>query len=103
VFPLGGGNDAQRLHYFNLPWELTTTANYPAPLTICFQVPSVTDPTAFSRLRVLHNLNGTLVDQTILSGPNAPNFASGTVCAQTDGFLEPIGDCETRWFDQFRR
>jgi len=84
VFPLGGGNDAQRLHYFNFPWEITTTANYPAPLTICFQGPSGTDPTVFPSSRALRNLNGTLVDQTIFSGPNAPNFATHTVCGQTN-------------------
>jgi len=67
----------------NFAWEITTTANYISPLTICFQVPLVTDPTVFSSLRVLHNLNGTLVDQTILSGPNAPNFTTHTICAQT--------------------
>jgi len=70
-------------------WEITTTANYTAPLTICFQVPSVTDPIVFSSLRVLHNLNGTLVDQTILSGPNAPNFTTHAICAQTNS-LSPF-------------
>jgi len=73
----------------NFAWEITTTANYFSPLTICFQVPSVTDPTAFSNLRVLHNLNGTLTDQTILSGTNAPNFANHTICAQTNS-LSPF-------------
>jgi hypothetical protein len=50
---------------------------------VCFTLPTITDPTTFSNLRVLHNEGGTLVDETILSGPNAPNFATRTICAQT--------------------
>jgi hypothetical protein len=52
-------------------------------LTVCFTLPTITDPTAFSNLRILHNEGGTLIDRTIMSGPNAPNFATHTICAQT--------------------
>jgi YVTN family beta-propeller protein len=64
-------------------FDITSTASYSAPLTICFTLPTITDPTTFANTRVLHNEGGTLVDRTILSGPNAPNFATRMICAQT--------------------
>jgi alpha-tubulin suppressor-like RCC1 family protein len=73
----------------NLAYEINTTATFSGPITICFQLTSVNDATVFSTLRVLHNVNGTLIDQTILSGPNAPNFATRTICAITSS-LSPF-------------
>jgi hypothetical protein len=58
--------------------NITTTATVQAPITICFNVPSVTDPVAFEQLRILHNENGTLVDRT-----TSLDFALKQVCATT--------------------
>ncbi len=63
-------------------FDLATTATYTGPITVCFKLPSITDPTTFSNLRVLHKVAGKLVDETILEGPNAPNFAGNTICAK---------------------
>src|SRR5581483_6882308 len=38
-----------------LAFDISTTASFVGPVTVCFQVPSVTDPVAFSKLRILHS------------------------------------------------
>jgi Tol biopolymer transport system component len=64
-------------------YEITTTAQYTAPITVCIQVPSVSDPAIFNSLRILHGEGGTLVDRTILPPDSpAPDFASRTICAR---------------------
>jgi len=60
----------------NFIFEITTTAQYSGLITICFSVPSVTDPAVFANLRVLHRENGTLVDRT-----TSLDFATKTICA----------------------
>lgn len=71
-------------------FEITTTAIYTAPITVCLQVPSVTSAMTFASLRILHNENGTLVDRTILSPDTpAPNFAAKTICARVNS-LSPF-------------
>lgn len=57
-------------------FDITTTAQYSGLITICFSVPSVTDPAVFANLRVLHNENGTLVDRT-----SSHDFATRMICA----------------------
>jgi hypothetical protein len=63
-------------------FDVTTTAGFNGPVTTCFVVPSI-DPVVFPFIRILHNENGTLIDRTILSGPNAPNLSTRTICAST--------------------
>ena len=41
----------------NLAFEISTSALFSAPVTVCFQVPSITDATEFSNLRVLHSVS----------------------------------------------
>lgn len=71
-------------------YEITTTANYTAPIIVCLQVPSTTSLATFNALRILHFVNGTPTDATILA-PNtpAPNFASKTICANVNS-LSPF-------------
>ncbi|MEP7337417.1 MAG: Ig-like domain repeat protein, partial [Acidobacteriota bacterium] len=60
-----------------LAFEIQTTASYTAPVTICFNLPSVNDAVTFESLRVLHGENGVLVGRTFSN-----NFASRTICAR---------------------
>lgn len=74
----------------NLAYDVSTTASYSPPVTVCFSVPTITDSATFERLRVLHREGGALVDRTILSpDAPAPNFAGRTICARTDS-LSPF-------------
>ena len=71
-------------------YEITTTATFTAPITVCLQVPAVTNPMTFAALRILHNEGGTLIDRTILPPDSpAPNFATKTICARVSS-LSPF-------------
>lgn len=71
-------------------YEVGTTATYSGLITVCLHVPHVTDPIAFDRLRILHYVNGTPTDATILSPDTpAPNFATKTICARVNS-LSPF-------------
>src|SRR5439155_1645054 len=62
------------------------TASFVGPVTVCFQVPSVTDPVAFSNLRVLHSVpkldvvtvNFWSKNASVLLGNGLGSFASAT-------------------------
>ena len=68
-----------------LALEITTTAAFTGPATVCFNNLGI-DPGMFSTLRVLHNAGTGFVDETILSGPNAPNPITQTICASVTSF-----------------
>ena len=71
-------------------YDITTTATYSAPVTVCFTVSSIDNEEEFSRVRILHLEDGELVDRTILAPDSpAPDFASRTVCASVDS-LSPF-------------
>lgn len=71
-------------------YEITTTANYTAPIVVCLQVPGVTNPTTFAGLRIMHYEGGTLADKTILPPDSpAPDFATKTICARVNS-LSPF-------------
>lgn len=71
-------------------YEITTTASYTAPITVCLQVPGVTNAATFAGLRIMHNEGGSLVDRTILPpDAPAPNFATKTICARVNS-LSPF-------------
>ena len=82
-------------------YEITTTAQYTPPVTVCINLPSVNDPAVFASLRILHGENGMLVDRTILPPDSpAPDFNSKTICARVSSLspfvvaqlLPPAGD-----------
>ncbi len=82
-------------------YEITTTAQYTPPVTVCIQVPAVSDPAVFAALRILHGEGGMLVDRTILPpDAPAPDFNSKTLCARVTSLspfvvaqkLTPTGD-----------
>jgi hypothetical protein len=70
--------------FAGLNFDITTTATFTAPITVCFSVPAITDPTTFSNLSLLHSENGVLVDRTI-----SRDFDSTTICGQVDS-LSPF-------------
>jgi len=64
-------------------YDITTTAAFTPPVTVCHIVTSINDATTFSRVRILHGENGQLVDRTILAPDSpAPDFATRRVCAR---------------------
>ncbi|MDQ3115254.1 MAG: hypothetical protein M3Q86_01360 [Verrucomicrobiota bacterium] len=67
-------------------YDITTTATFTAPITVCFTVNAITDEADFARVRILHGENGVLVDRTDRS---SLDFASRSVCAQVDS-LSPF-------------
>lgn len=71
-------------------YEITTTANHTAPIVVCLQVSSTISMAAFNTLRILHYVNGTPTDNTILSPDTpAPDFATKTICARVNS-LSPF-------------
>jgi len=71
-------------------FDISTTANYTAPVVVCIQVPSVSDPMVFAALRIMHYEGGTLVDRTILPPDSpAPDFITRTICSRVNS-LSPF-------------
>src|SRR6185436_20093607 len=64
-------------------YDISTTATYTAPVTVCLTAAAINDPTLFAGLRILHGEGGQLVDRTILA-PDSPShdFPSRRVCAR---------------------
>lgn len=59
-------------------FQLSTTAIYSPPITVCIAVSGVNDPTVFNALTLFHNENGQLVNRTI-----SRDFSTRVICAQT--------------------
>jgi hypothetical protein len=59
-------------------YDITTTATYTNPVSVCMQVPNVSDPVQFSRLRMLHKEGGVWVDLS----SSAVNFTTKQVCGK---------------------
>jgi hypothetical protein len=72
---------------FNPPlpaFDLSTTASFDSPINVCFYLPSITDPSFFAGLKILHREGAALVDRT-----TGQNFASKLVCASVNS-LSPF-------------
>jgi uncharacterized repeat protein (TIGR01451 family)/CSLREA domain-containing protein len=75
-------------------FEVTTTASYTQPATVCFYLPAFTDPTFFNGLKVLHREAGgnmtygdsddVMVDVTRANNPR--DFANKLVCSEVNSF-----------------
>jgi len=61
----------------NLVFDVSTTATFSGPVSVCFAMPSVADAATFATLRVLHRELDMMVDKTSRS-----DFATHTVCAE---------------------
>ena len=79
-------------------YDITTTASYTPPVTVCLRPSSINDQATFSRVRILHGEGGQLIDRTILPPDTpAPDFATRTVCARVNSLspfalaLAPVG------------
>lgn len=71
-------------------YDVDTTATYSGPITVCIQVPSVTDLFTFNSLRILHYVDGVPTDSTILAPDTpSPNFSTKTICARVNS-LSPF-------------
>jgi Tol biopolymer transport system component len=71
-------------------YDITTTASFTSPITLCFTVNSINNAAMFARVRILHGEGGQLVDRTILPPDSpAPDFATRTVCARVNS-LSPF-------------
>lgn len=68
----------------SLPYEVTSTAVFTGPITLCFSAAHINDPAAFEALHVLHGENGVFVDRTI-----SRDYPTRTICATTSS-LSPF-------------
>ena len=59
-------------------YNITTTAAFTPPVSVCFVLSSINEETVFAQVRLLHGENGQLVDRTILPS----DFSTRTVCAR---------------------
>jgi len=62
-------------------FDVSTSASFNPPATVCFYLPVITDSGYFNNLKLFHNEGGTLVDRT-----SSLNFASHLACAQVSSF-----------------
>jgi hypothetical protein len=65
----------------NIAFQITTTATYTPPVTVCFHIPLM-DPATFASLRVLHNSGSGLVDETY-----SLDTATQTICARVNSLI----------------
>lgn len=71
-------------------FDITTTAVFTPPVTVCHIVNSINDAATFARVRILHGEGGQLVDRTIRApDAPAPDFATRRVCARSNS-LSPF-------------
>lgn len=70
-------------------YNLSTTAAHSGDITVCFTLPSDISLKDFNKVRILHKeVNKPIVDNTILTGPKAPNFNTKTICAKVTNFSD---------------
>ena len=62
-------------------FDITTTAEYTPPVTVCLQVPASTTPDDFFRLRLMHGEDGAYVDRTTghITNGSGERFVCGEV------------------------
>jgi len=58
-----------------LAFDITTTANFLSPITICVHLPEIDQPSDFNNVSILHTENGQQVDVTV-----SRNFATRRIC-----------------------
>jgi hypothetical protein len=66
-------------------FNITSAATSSGPYNVCINVPYITDPAAFSMLKLLHNEGGVLVDHT-----TGQDFTTKIVCAGNLPSLSPF-------------
>jgi CSLREA domain-containing protein len=86
ISPFSAGNTPGGFVLAGSAYEITTTAPYSAPVTVCFNVPESTasTETQFNALSLMHSENGVLVDRT-----TSRNFVQRQICGTVDS-LSPF-------------
>jgi hypothetical protein len=70
-------------------YQINTTASFVGDITLCFTLPEDIDSLTFSALRIFHkDGNGDTNDVTVLTGSDAPDFATRRICAKFSSFSE---------------
>jgi formylglycine-generating enzyme required for sulfatase activity len=70
-------------------YNISTTSSRSGNIDLCFTLPSNISQATFNNTRIFHtNSAGTTTDSTILTGPNAPNYALRKICARTTNFSD---------------
>ena len=68
----------------SIAFDISTTATVQPPISVCFNLPSITDATVFGQLRLLHSENGVLLDRTATQ-----DFTNKLICASVNS-LSPF-------------
>jgi hypothetical protein len=74
-------------------FDISTTATATGPYNVCINVPYITDPVAFTNLKLLHKEGGVLVDRT-----TGENFATKIICGNAptlSPFVVALGSTPT--------
>ena len=74
-------------------FDISTTATTSGPYNVCINVPYITDPVAFTNLKLLHKEGGVLVDRT-----TGENFTSKVICGNAptlSPFVVALGSTPT--------
>ena len=70
-------------------YDITTSATYTAPVNVCFNLPSITDQTTFSHLKVLHGETDANNQMVLVDRTTGLDFASRTLCSSVSS-LSPF-------------
>ncbi|HZN00686.1 MAG TPA: hypothetical protein VFB70_14890, partial [Pyrinomonadaceae bacterium] len=68
----------------SIAFDISTTATVQPPISVCFNLPLLTDATVFAQLRLLHGENGALIDRT-----STHDFPNKLICATVNS-LSPF-------------
>lgn len=69
-------------------FRITSTASFSGDVVLFFTLPVNISQVAFDSCRIFKVSDGVTSDVTILSGPNAPNFATKKICALVNSFSD---------------
>ena len=69
-----------------LAFEISTTAEFVAPVSLAFRVPATMDFETFSQLRVLHKATGATAFEDVTDDTRPRDWASRTIWAQANSF-----------------
>ena len=70
-------------------FNINTTASFTGSVKVCFVLPSDTSQMIFNSTRIFHlDSSGNTTDATVLTGSDAPNFSTKTICASVNGFSQ---------------
>ena len=70
-------------------FNINTTASFTGSVRVCFVLPSNTSQMIFNSTRIFHlDSSGNTTDATVLTGSDAPNFSTKTICASVNSFSQ---------------